>query len=126
MRNWQKFLSQARQQKCKKERFFVGMNFIPVLPFLSDSEEQLDEMICAAKKYGADFVFVGALTLFGNGPYDCKTLYYKFLEKHYPDLVPKYKALYKGFFAPSRGYQRKLKEVTKKLCKKHGIKNAIC
>ncbi|NCN65612.1 MAG: hypothetical protein GW779_06615 [Candidatus Altiarchaeum hamiconexum] len=50
-------------------------------------------MVMTAKQYGADFVFIGALTLFGNGDADCKTLYYKFLEKHYPELVPKYKGL---------------------------------
>ncbi|PIV28396.1 MAG: hypothetical protein COS36_02365 [Candidatus Altarchaeum sp. CG03_land_8_20_14_0_80_32_618] len=58
-----------------------------------DSWEQIDKMVMTAKQYGADFVFIGALTLFGNGDADCKTLYYKFLEKHYPELVPKYKGL---------------------------------
>ena len=32
-------------QKCKKEGFLVGVDYIPVLPFLSDVDEQLDEMI---------------------------------------------------------------------------------
>ncbi|MBI4744444.1 MAG: radical SAM protein [Actinobacteria bacterium] len=112
-------------QKFKEEGFFVGVNFIPVLPFLSDSEEQLDEMIRQAKSYGADFVFVGGLTLFGTGPTDSKTLYYKFLEKYYPELVSKYKSLYRIFFAPSRDYQRQLEEKSKLLCEKHRIKNGI-
>ena len=112
-------------QKCKDEGFFVGISYIPVLPFLSDSKGQLDEMIKTAKNYGADFVIVGALTLFGNGSADCKTLYYKFLEKHYPELVPKYRNLYKIFFAPPKEYQKKLEERSKKLCEKYGIKNRI-
>ena len=57
--------------------------------FLSDSEEQLDGMIKTAKEHGADFVLVGGLTLFGSGASDCRTLYYKVLEKHYPELIPK-------------------------------------
>ena len=32
-------------KKCKDEGFFVGINFIPVLPFLSDSQEELEKMI---------------------------------------------------------------------------------
>lgn len=112
-------------QKCKDEGFLVGISYIPVLPFLSDSKGQLDEMIKTAKNYGADFVIVGALTLFGNGSADCKTLYYKFLEKHYPELVPKYRNLYKIFFAPPKEYQKKLEERSKKLCEKYGIKNRI-
>ena len=51
------------------------------LPFFSDTEEQLDGTMRTAKDYAADYVLVGALTLFGNGPADCKTLYYKFLER---------------------------------------------
>ncbi|MCL0059969.1 radical SAM protein [Dehalococcoidia bacterium] len=112
-------------KKCKEEGFFTGVCFIPVLPFLSDSEEQLDETIRTVKEYGADFIFVGGLTLFGKGPADCKTLYYKFLEKYYPDLVSKYKSLYRIFFAPSKEYQKELEEKSKRLCGKYGIKNRI-
>jgi DNA repair photolyase len=112
-------------QKCKEEGFLVGVDYIPVLPFLSDSEEKLDDMIRTAKEYGADFVLVGALTLFGNKPADCKTLYYKFLEKYYPELVPKYKDLFGISFQPSREYQKELEEKSKRLCEKYGIKNRI-
>jgi DNA repair photolyase len=77
-------------KKCKEQGFLVGVNYIPVLPFLSDSDEQLDGMIKTAKDYGADFALVGALTLFGKGPADCKTLYYKILEKYSPELIPRY------------------------------------
>ena len=112
-------------QKCKEEGFFTGISYIPVLPYLSDSEVELDNMMKTAKDYGADFVFVGGLTLFGKGPTDCKTLYYKFLEKHYPELVPKYKSLYRIFFAPSKEYQRELEKRSIEICKKCKIKYRI-
>lgn len=112
-------------KRCKEEGFFAGVCFIPVLPFLSDSEEQLEETIRTVKDYEADFIFVGGLTLFGKGPADCKTLYHKFLEKHCPELVPKYKSLYRIFFAPSKEYQKKFEEKSKRLCEKYGIKNRI-
>jgi len=113
-------------KKCKDRGFLVGANFIPVLPFLSDSEEQLDIMVKTAKDYDADFVFVGGLTLFGEKPYDSKILYYKFIENYYPDLLPRYKSLYRIFFAPSKEYQIALNESTLKICEKYGIKNQIC
>ncbi|MBU4268508.1 MAG: radical SAM protein [Acidobacteria bacterium] len=112
-------------QKCKEEGFFAGVCHIPVLPFLSDAEEELDRTIKTIKNYGADFIFIGGLTLFGKGPADCKTFYYKFLEKYYPELVPKYKSLYRIFFAPSKEYQKELEEKLKRLCEKYGIKNGI-
>jgi len=112
-------------KRCKEEGFFAGVCFIPVLPFLSDSGEQLEETIRTVKEHGADFVFVGGLTLFGKGPADCKMLYYKFLEKHYPKLVPRYKSLYRIFFAPSKEYQKELEGKSRRLCEKYGIKNRI-
>jgi len=107
-------------QKCKEEGFFAGISYIPVLPYLSDSEEELDNMIKTAKEHGADFVFIGALTLFGNKP-----AYHKFLEKHYPELGPKYKTMFRVFFQPPRKYQKELEENAKRLCEKYGVKNGI-
>jgi hypothetical protein len=92
-----------------------------VLPFLSDSEDQLKETINIVKEYGKDFIFVDGLALFGKGPADCKMLYYKFLEKHYPDLMQKYKSLFRIFFAPSKDYQNEFEKTAKRLSEKYGI-----
>ena len=110
---------------CKKEGFLIGANFIPVLPFISDSDAQLEGMIKTARDYGADFVLVGGLTLFGTGPTDCKTLYYKALERYYPELVPRYNKLFRTFFAPPRGYQKELEEKSRKLCEHYGMSYGI-
>jgi DNA repair photolyase len=112
-------------QKCKEAGFLTGTAFIPILPYLSDSEEKLDEMVKTAKEYGGDFVFVGTLTLFGENTVECKTLYYKFLKRYYPEFEPKYKSLYKIFFIPSKEYQRKLGEKLIKICKKFKIRYRI-
>ncbi len=112
-------------QKCKEEGLLTGINLIPVLPFLSDSEIQLEHMIRRAKEYGTDFIFVGGLTLFGNGPKDSKTLFYQFLEKYYPELLPKYKSLYRIFSMPSKKYQVELENRAKMLCKKYNLRNKI-
>lgn len=47
------------------------------------------------------------------------------LEKYYPDLVPKYKSLFRIFFAPPKEYQKKLEEKSKRLCEKYSIRNSI-
>jgi len=51
-------------------------------------------MIKVAKDHEADYVLVGALTLFGNEPADCKTPLLQIPGKIIPALVPKYKARY--------------------------------
>jgi DNA repair photolyase len=112
-------------KKCREEGFLTGVCYIPTLPFISDTEEQLDEMIKTAKDYGADYILVGALTLFGNGPADCKTLYYKFLERYFPELIPKYKSLFKNSFQPTKEYQKELQERSIRICNKYKIKHRI-
>ncbi|MEQ8425070.1 MAG: hypothetical protein RIA63_10195, partial [Cyclobacteriaceae bacterium] len=112
-------------QQCKEQGLFVGLNCMPMLPFISDTEDQIEQMIMAAKKYKADYILMGGLTLFGNGPADSKTLYYRFLEKNYPQLVTEYKKLYRIFPMPPKQYVSKLDSTVKTLCKKHGMRNSI-
>lgn len=112
-------------KKCKEAGFMVGAVFMPLLPFLSDTEEALDYMIGQVRENGADFVLAAGLTLFGEGPADCKTRYYKALEEHFPELVPKTQILFGNSFAPSRKYQRELYLRVKNLSQKHGIRNRV-
>lgn len=108
-------------EKVKDKGFHAGIAFIPVLPFISDSDEALEEFVKTAKEYNADYIFIGALTLFGIG----KKLYYRVLENHFPQLLSKYRRLYKIFYQPNKEYQRTLEEKSKKLCKKYGVKYMI-
>jgi hypothetical protein len=79
----------------------------------------------AAKDHGADYILIGGLTLFGNGPADSKTLYYKFLERTYPHLVPDYKKLYRIFFSPPKNYQADLEKTAAEICGKYDIRRSI-
>jgi DNA repair photolyase len=112
-------------KQLKQKGFLVGVNAIPVLPFISDTEENLEKIIAAAKEYGADYILVGGLTLFGSEKADSKTLFYKFLERYDISLLPKYQQLYGSNFYVSFQYQNQLKERANKLCKKYNIRNSI-
>ena len=105
--------------------FLVGVNAIPSLPFISDTEEELEKTIAAAKEYKAHYILVGGLTLFGNSIADSKTLYYKFLERYRPELISKYNDLYGDKFYTPRYYQDKLKQRADKLCLKYKIRTRI-
>lgn len=103
----------------------AGVNAIPLLPFISDTEEEMEKIIAAAKAYEADYVLAGGLTLFGNGPADSKTLYYKFLQRYDPSLLPRYEALYGNNFYTSYRYQEEIKQKAKRLCRKYDIRSSI-
>ncbi len=106
-------------EMAKNSGISAGVAFIPVLPFISDSEETLDKMISEVDF--ADFIFVGSLTLFGKGPYDSKTRYYRFLERNYPELVKKYRSLFRIFPSPPKDYMNNLLKISRKLAEKHSI-----
>jgi DNA repair photolyase len=112
-------------KKCSDAGLFVGMNCIPVLPFISDSEERLSELIHAGKEHGADYVLIGGLTLFGSTAADSKVLYQKFLERRFPHLISEYKKLYRVFPSPSPDYIVQLNERAKRLCNQVGLRRGI-
>ena len=115
----------ALLKQLKQEGFLAGVNAIPVLPFVSDTQEKLEEIIAGAKEYRADYVLVGGLTLFGNEAADSKILFYKFLERHDSSLLPKYRQLYGASSCPPFYYQNKLKERVTRPCRKHSVRNSI-
>jgi DNA repair photolyase len=112
-------------EKLKQAGFFVGVNAIPILPYISDTEEELEKIISAAASHGADYILIGGLTLFGSGTADSKTLYYKFLQRHDPSLIPKYEQLYKeNTFAP-HAYHSTLKIQSDIICRKYNLRTKI-
>ena len=112
-------------EELKKADFLVGVNAIPILPFISDSDEELEKIISAAAAYGADYILIGGLTLFGDGLADSKTLYYKFLERFDALLIPKYQQLFKENSTAPQGYHANLKIKADAICKKYNLRNKI-
>ncbi len=112
-------------KQLKQEGFLAGVNAIPALPFISDTEEELEKTVVAAKQANADYILIGGLTLFGSQPADSKTLYLNFLKRYDPSLIPKYEKLYGMNFFPPKYYLQKLKQKAEKICAKHQIRTSI-
>jgi DNA repair photolyase len=111
--------------KCKSAGFLTGVTGTPLLPFISDTEEELEKLIKAAKEAGADYFLGAGLTLFGSNPSDSKTLYYKFLNRFYLSLIPPYEKIYSFSSFPSKKYQQQLQQKISFLCEKYKIRNSI-
>jgi DNA repair photolyase len=77
--------------KIKKAGLSCGMFLMPVIPFITDTPEKIEETSRNAKQAGIDFVIFGNMTLkIGRQ----KKHFYKILQKHYPELITKYDQLY--------------------------------
>jgi DNA repair photolyase len=112
-------------KQLRQEKFLAGVNAIPVLPFISDSETELEKIISAANDNAANYVLAGGLTLFGENAADSKTLYYNFLKKWDLSLIPQYEMLYRGNFYPPKFYLDQLKQKAEKICRKYKIRSHI-
>ena len=105
--------------------FHCGVSMMPLLPFISDTEEEIEKMFVAFKAAGAKYIFPASLTLFGEGPADSKTLMFRSIVKYFPHLFDNYKKLFTDDFRISSVYQKELSGRINRLVKKHEIKNRI-
>jgi len=103
----------------------AGVNAMPLLPYISDTPEAMEELVAAAKEHTADYILTGGLTLFGQGKADSKTLYYHFLRKFNPSLVAEYDKLYGNDHFAQQQYALQLKNRANELGRKYAIRTSI-
>jgi len=97
----------------------VGTYFMPIIPFLSDNEENLEDVIQQSKNAGADFVlFSPGLTM-----RDSQAEYFikKLRNSKYKAMVKPLLELYKGQMYPPAQYTRKLHPKLLSLCEKNNL-----
>ncbi|KZX10293.1 SPL family radical SAM protein [Methanobrevibacter filiformis] len=112
-------------KQLKKEGFFVGVSLMPILPYITDSEDILDETFSKFKEVEVDYVLYGGLTLYGDTEKDSKIKYYNTIKKHFPEIYHKTKSLFGGNIGPSNLYYTKLSDNIKKIAKKYDISLSI-
>ncbi|GGG22636.1 SPL family radical SAM protein [Paenibacillus abyssi] len=94
----------------------TGIFVAPVLPYLTDSPEDLESLIASAKAHHAQFAMISALRL----SKDVKAWYLGVLNMHFPQLLHAYKKLYTGAYAPN-DYAASLRERADHLLQKYGL-----
>lgn len=110
--------------KFKKEGMAIGMYLMPVIPFITDIPEILEETIRQAKKTGIDFIIFGGMTLKEGRQ---KDYFHNFLKDCYPNLLVDYHNLYKSdkYGSPRGDYYRSLNSLFNSIVKKYKIPKRI-
>jgi DNA repair photolyase len=80
----------SAMKKVAETGLLTGVSLMPLLPFISDSTEQLEKLFTEIKSHRASYLMPASLTLFGNENADSKTLVLRAIEKHFPHLLQKY------------------------------------
>lgn len=90
---------------------------MPILPWLTDSEEQLDALFAALAEAGASDVTTGALHLRPGA----REWFLAWLGREHPALAPRYRGLYgRGSYAPAE-YRTWLGERAGRARRRHGF-----
>ncbi|KAA1245575.1 radical SAM protein [Aquimarina sp. RZ0] len=111
--------------KAVQEKFHTGISLMPLLPFISDTTEQLDLFFSTYKAHKVQYILPATLTLFGNGIADSKTLMMDAIRKHYPELEQRYVKYFKNGSQMPAYYKIAFTKKMKELSLTYGIKDYI-
>lgn len=105
----------------KNTKVNTGLHFMPILPYLTDSEENMEDIFANAADAKVDYLLNGVLNLRGETRFN----YFRFLQTAFPEIYPKYLKLYNSknhlLWAD---YRRDLYERLYRLKSKHGLSSA--
>jgi DNA repair photolyase len=99
----------------------AGVNCAPVVPGITDSDEQLEALVAAAARARAENVFANTLFL-----KPCSAaVFMPFIEKEFPRLAAQYHRLYATNAFLNTGYRKRIAQTMDRLRKKYGIVDRI-
>lgn len=105
-------------KKISGNGLFCGILLMPVLPFINDTEENITNIIKEASRAGAKFVYPAlGVTLRQNQ----RDYFYHQLDRHFPGLKTKYKAVYGESYECRVQDSKYLYQQVCSLCESYGL-----
>ncbi len=105
--------------------FHSGVSLMPLLPFISDTVEHLEEFYSTFAEAGAKYILPASITLFGDGPAASKTLTIRAVEKHFPELADNWRKLFVYGYQIDKNYDKALVERIYGVKRKYNIPDSI-
>jgi DNA repair photolyase len=103
--------------KLREAGINVGVNLMPVLPGLTDREDDLEALVRAARDAGAQWLAANVLFLM---PSSWKP-FLAFLEAKFPKLADRYLDFYRGYGDAPEEYRRRIAALIEGLRHKYGL-----
>ena len=105
-------------EHLSKNGIITGVFMDPVIPFITDTPENVREMVKKAKYYGARFIYMSTQVTMADGQ---REYFYQEAEKYYPGISEKYRNRYKNYYYCRSPVSRKLWSTFVETCEKEGI-----
>jgi DNA repair photolyase len=104
--------------------FYSGVSLMPLLPYISDTIEELEKFYTTFKNVGVKYIMPASIALYGEGPVHSKTLTMRAIQKHYQHLYDRYDAIFGRQFLLSE-YQNTVKRRFTDVQKKYNVPDRI-
>lgn len=103
-------------QQLKNKDIGLGLHFMPILPMITDSEENIESVFSEVSKIPVDYIICGMLNLRSS----TKINFLEFIKKSFPDYYEDYLEMYKGSFV-QKEYSTKIYQKIGKLKEKYNL-----
>ena len=105
-------------EHLSQKGIITGVLIDPVIPYITDTKENVQELVKKAKYHGAKYVYISTLVTMADVQRD---YFYQEAEKHYPGISEKYKKRYKNYYRCRSVRSKKLWDVFVESCEKEGL-----
>ena len=105
-------------RKFRDTKVHLGVLAMPILPYLTDGEENLSNLFEKLANIPVDYILCGLLNLRSQ----TRTHFLSFIKQEFPEHYEEYLALYPGSFV-SKVYRQEFYQRVRRLKQKYGIKN---
>jgi len=109
----------AMLKEFRKTNASVGLHVMPIIPYITDSRENMEALCINARDCGADYMLPGTLYLRGA----TRNVFFESMRKNFPEEYPKLQAMYKTG-GTSTEYKDHLYEMVNELRKQYGISSS--
>ena len=99
----------------------TGTAFMPILPFISDSEENIESVVQQTQAHGGSFVIGGGLSL----NFSQKERYIQLIKQNFPHLMERYDHYFNADEEFSKKYNSVVGKRIRKFCNKYGISDRM-
>jgi len=105
-------------KRFKDAGIACGMFLLPVIPFVTDTAESIEQSVRAARDAGIDFIIFGGMTLKEGRQ---KDYFINATKERYPDLAAKYQKIYhySKWGEPSKEYADAINLAFSAIARKH-------
>ncbi len=101
-----------------KNGITVGVLMDPVIPYISDTKENVQAMVKKAKHHGAKYIYLSTQVTMSDGQ---REYFYREVDKHYPGISEKYKEKFKEYYYCRSPHAKRLWNVFAEECEKERI-----